>query len=146
MHIIKTTLAIVIATSTAITVMAQKINATQVPAAVKTSFTKTYPAVKTIKWEKEIGDFEAGFKQGSNEMSAVFKADGTQLESEMEISATTLPASVTAYVKQHYKGALIKEAAKITKTSTGEVNYEAEVKGKDLLFDSTGKFIKIAED
>lgn len=145
MKIIRTTVAILVASSIGVAATAQKINSTQVPPAVKNAFAKAYTAIKTVKWEKEKGDFEASFKQGGNEMSAVFKADGTQLESELEIKAADLPASVLAYVKQNYKSAAIKEAAKITK-ATGEVNYEAEVKGKDLLFDSNGKFIKIAED
>ena len=145
MKFIKTTAAILIATSMGLTVMAQKINSSKVPAVVKASFEKAYLGIKTVKWEKEKGDFEAGFKQGGNEMSAVFQSDGTQLESEMAIKSASLPASVIAYVKQNYKGAAIKEAAKITKAN-GEVNYEAEVKGKDLLFDNTGKFIKVAQD
>jgi hypothetical protein len=145
MKFIKTTAAILVATSMSVTTMAQKLNSTQVPAAVKSAFEKAYPTVKTIKWEKEKGDFEAGFKQGDNEMSAVFKANGIQLEFELEINAATLPATVLVYVKQYYKGAAIKEAAKVTKAN-GEVNYEAEVKGKDLLFDSAGKFIKVAQD
>ncbi len=146
MKIIKITMAIAIASALGFTASAQKISSTKVPAPVKNSFSSAYPGVKTVKWEKENGGYEAGFKQAGNEMSAVFKADGTQLESEMEIKATELPAAVTAYVKEHYKGAAIKEAAKITKTTSGEVNYEAEVKGKDLLFDKAGKFIKIAKD
>lgn len=145
MKFIKTAAAILIATSMGLTVMAQKINSSKVPAVVKASFEKAYPGIKTVKWEKEKGDFEAGFKQGGNEMSAVFQSDGTQLESEMAIKSASLPATVIAYVKQNYKGAAIKEAAKITKAN-GEVNYEAEVKGKDLLFDNTGKFIKVAQD
>jgi hypothetical protein len=145
MKFIKTTAAILIATSIGVAAIAQKNNSTQVPSAVKIAFAKAYPSVKTVKWEKEKGDFEAGFKQGSKEMSAVFKADGTQMESELEINTATLPATIIVYVKQHYKGAVIKEAAKITKAN-GEVNYEAEVKGKDLLFDNSGKFIKVAQD
>jgi hypothetical protein len=145
MKFIKTTAAILIASFMGVAAMAQKLNSTQVPATVKSAFAKAYPSVKTVKWEKEKGNFEAGFKQGSNEMSAVFKADGTQVESEMGINTATLPATVIVYVKQHYKGAAIKEAAKITKAN-GEVNYEAEVKGKDLLFDSAGKFIKVAQN
>jgi hypothetical protein len=145
MKFIKTTAAILIATSIGVAAIAQKNNSTQVPSAVKIAFAKAYPSVKTVKWEKEKGDFEAGFKQGSKELSAVFKADGTQVESELEINTATLPATIIVYVKQHYKGAVIKEAAKITKAN-GEVNYEAEVKGKDLLFDNSGKFIKVAQD
>lgn len=145
MRIIKTTMAIALASSIGVAAMAQKITSAKVPAAVKTSFEKAFPGVKTVKWEKEKGDYEVSFKQAENNMSAVFKANGTQVESEIGIKSADLPASVNAYVKQHYKGAVIKEAAKITKVS-GEVNYEAEVKGKDLLFDSTGKFIKVAKD
>jgi hypothetical protein len=145
MRIIKTTMVIALASSIGVAAMAQKITSAKVPAAVKTSFEKAFPGVKTVKWEKEKGDYEVSFKQAENNMSAVFKANGTQVESEIGIKSADLPASVNAYVKQHYKGAVIKEAAKITKVS-GEVNYEAEVKGKDLLFDSTGKFIKVAKD
>ncbi len=42
----------------------------------------------------------------------------------------------------------MKEAAVIVKAN-GEVNYEGEVNGKDVIFDSTGKFLKVdneAED
>lgn len=145
MNTLKTTTAILIIASLATTTMAQKINSAKVPVVVKNAFKKAYPAVTGVKWEKEKGDYEAGFKQDGNVMSALFKADGMQTESEVDIKATSLPASVISYVKQNYKGAVIKEAAKITKAG-GEVNYEAEVKGKDLLFDKDGKFLKVAQD
>ena len=119
---------------------AQKLNAAKVPAAVKTSFAKQYPGTK-VKWEKENGLYEAGFDHNGHEMSAMFEANGTMTESEMEIKVSELPASVMQYVTMHHKGATVKEAAKITKAN-GEVNYEAEVKGKDLIFDANGKFLK----
>ena len=119
---------------------AQKLDASKVPTSVKASFTKQYPNV-TAKWEKEDGKYEASFKQGSNNMSAMFEVNGTFTESEMDIKVVDLPASVLAYVKQYYKGKKIKEGAKITKAD-GTVNYEAEVGGKDLIFDADGKFLK----
>ena len=119
---------------------AQKLNASKVPTAVKTSFTKQFPGTK-VKWEKENGLFEAGFDYKGSEMSAMFEANGTMTESEMEIKVTELPASVMQYISTHYKGVNVKEAAKITKAN-GEVNYEAEVKGRDLIFDASGKFLK----
>lgn len=94
-----------------------------------------------MKWEKEAANYEVNFVQGGHEMSALFNSAGTLEETEMEIKAAQLPASVTSYVQQHYKGSKIKEAAKITK-GNGEVNYEAEVKGMDVLFDASGKFLK----
>ena len=119
---------------------AQKLDPSKVPAAVKTAFAKQY-AVVAVKWEKEGGKYEAEFKQNGNTMSALFEANGTMTESEMDIKVADLPASVLAYVKEHYKGKNIKEGAKITKAD-GTVNYEAEVDGKDVIFDATGKFIE----
>jgi Putative beta-lactamase-inhibitor-like, PepSY-like len=125
-------------------VNAQKMDASKVPAAVKAGFSKQYPGV-TAKWEKEIGKYEANFKQNGNTMSALFEANGTMIESEMDIAVSALPAAVLAYVKVHYKGKSIKEGAKITKAD-GTVNYEAEVNGKDVIFDAGGKFLKEAKD
>ena len=123
---------------------AQKLDAPKVPAAVKAAFTKQFPGV-TVKWEKEDGKYEAGFKQNGNTMSALFEANGTMTESEMDMKVTDLPANVLAYVKEHYRGKSIKEGAKITKAD-GTVNYEAEVDGKDVIFDATGKFLKEVKD
>jgi hypothetical protein len=52
-----------------------------------------------------------------------------------------LPKGVLEYVKANNQGQNIKEVAKIT-DAKGTVTYESEIKGMDLLFDSTGKFIK----
>lgn len=123
---------------------AQKMDASKVPAAVKTSFDKKYPGV-TAKWELEDGAYEAGFKKDGQSMAATFKKDGTFMESEVSIKVTELPVKVMSYMKEHYKGITVKEGAKITK-SGGEVNYEAEIKGKDVIFDANGKFIKEAKD
>ena len=119
---------------------AQKVHAKKVPAAVKASFARQYPGI-TASWEKEEGKYEAGFDHNGHEMSALFETTGAMTESEMEIKVNELPAPVMQYINAHHKGAVVKEAAKITK-ATGEVNYEAEVRGKDLIFDATGKFLK----
>jgi hypothetical protein len=118
----------------------QKVSASKVPPAVKTSFAKQFPGTK-VSWELENGNYEAGFEQQGHEMAALFQANGALIESEVEIKISELPATVTDYVKSHYKGSKIKEAAKITKAS-GEVNYEAEVNGKDVIFDSNGNPVK----
>ena len=123
---------------------AQKLSESKVPAAVKASFTKMYPGV-SAKWEKEDGKYEANFKQAGGTLSAMFEPNGTFTESEMDIAVTDLPAKVLSYVKDNYKGKSIKEGAKITKAD-GTVNYEAEVDGKDVIFDASGKFLKVVKD
>ena len=134
----------VVGISMAISACAQKLDASQVPAAVKASFEKKYPGI-TVKWEKEDGKYEASFKQGGNDISAMFEPNGTFTESEVEMKVADLPASISAYVKEHYKGKTIKGGAKITKAD-GTVNYEAAVSGRDVIFDANGKFLKETED
>lgn len=114
------------------------------PVAVKTSFAKDFPRI-TTKWEKEGANYEANFKQNGKTMSALYDSKGNKQETEEDIKVSELPQSVKDYIATHYKGEKVKEAAIITKAN-GEVNYEAEVKGMDVLFSKDGKFIKTARD
>lgn len=115
------------------------------PAAAKTAFAKAYPAATKVKWEKEDGNYEVTFVDKGKEISAIYNSKGVLLESELEMKTTDLPAVITAYMKEHYKGIVIKGAAKITKAD-GNINYEAAIKGKDVIFDANGKFIKESKD
>jgi hypothetical protein len=123
---------------------AQKLDPSEVPAAVKAAFAKKYPRA-TAKWERENGKYEAAFKQKGHTMSALFDTNGTMAESEIDIKVGDLPAATLAYVKEHYKGKIIKEASRITKAD-GTINYEADVSGKDVIFDESGKFVKETKD
>jgi hypothetical protein len=116
---------------------AQKLSADKVPAPVKTAFAKLHPGAKA-NWELEKKNYEAGFTVSGKETSEVYAASGVLLETEVEIKSTELPTAVLAKLK----GMKIAEAAKITKAD-GTVNYEAEVKGKDLLFDAQGNAVKL---
>lgn len=140
----KSFLSILSITVIMLTANAQKIDASKVPTAVKDAYEKKFPGI-VAKWEIEDGKFEAGFKQNGNTMSALFEANGTMTESEIDIKVSDLPAKVLAYVKEHYNGKSIKEGAKITKAN-GTVNYEAEVDGKDVIFDVSGNFLKEVKD
>ncbi|CAL1519710.1 PepSY-like domain-containing protein [Chitinophaga sp. MM2321] len=114
----------------------------KVPATARTAFEKAFPGATNVKWGKEGATaYEANFVQHHKHMSAVYDHNGVLQETEETIAIAALPAGVTAYVKEHYKGAPVKEAAKITKAD-GVVNYEAEVNKKDVMFDAQGKFLK----
>ena len=130
----------------AITVSAcgQKLKESQVPAEVKAAFQKQYPSI-TASWDKEDANYEANFKQNGKAMSTMIDKNGTIVETETVIPVSDIPQSASTYVKEHYKGAKIHEAAKIVKAN-GEVNYEAEINHKDVVFDANGKFIKEAKD
>ena len=126
-------------------VFAQKIDVSKVPAIVKKSFDKAFPSVKASKWEIEKKDYEANFTQNGKKMSALFSADGKWLETETDINVSALPATITKYLAANYKAEKVKEAAMIEKAD-GSTNYEAEVKGQDLIFDKGGNFIKAVKD
>lgn len=120
--------------------IAQKVVDAQVPTAAKAAFSKAH-ATAAGRWEREGANYEVNFKEGGKTMSCVITKDGTIQETETTIAINALPAAVKNYVAQHYKGAAIKEAAHLVK-GDGATMYEAEVQGKDLLFNETGEFIK----
>ncbi|MBI1767340.1 MAG: PepSY-like domain-containing protein [Bacteroidetes bacterium] len=124
---------------------AQKMQEKDVPAPVKGAIQKQYPKATKVKWAKEGDKYEAGFDLGKEETSLLIDASGTILETEVEIEISQLPKKISAYIKANYSGQSIKEAAKIT-DAKGSVTYEAEIKGKDLIFDSKGEFIKETKD
>jgi hypothetical protein len=124
---------------------AQKVSETELPQAVKDSFQKQFPSAQKIQWGKEGSDYEAEFKDGSEETSAVFDTEGTLKEIEVEMEVAELPIIINDYCTKNFPGYKIGEAAKITDPS-GAVNYEAELsKGKekfDAIFDAQGGFVK----
>lgn len=122
----------------------QKLKESQVPPAAKTAFEKKYPGIKG-SWDKEEENYEVNFRHDGKVMSAVIDKEGTIVEIETMIPVNDLPASISTYMKEHYKGIKVKEAAKIVKTN-GEINFEAEIDKKDVVFDENGKFIKEVKD
>lgn len=139
----KATPIIIVALSLFVTAFAwQKANP-EIPAVVKQAFAKEFPGAKA-KWDKEKGKYEANFRYGKEKLSVLYDSNGTKEETEVSVAEADLPASVKKYVTLHNPGR-IKESAKITKAN-GSVEYEVEVKGKDLIFASDGTYITTVED
>ncbi|WP_413668626.1 PepSY-like domain-containing protein [Mucilaginibacter sp. Mucisp86] len=123
--------------------MVNAVGSLEVPAAVKQSLAKKYPNATKVTWEKEKGNFEANWGGKSGEGTSVtFTPKGEFVEEVDAIPVNQLPSAVFEYVKTNYKGAKIKEAGRVT-DATGKKMFEAEIKGKDLLFDEKGKFLKV---
>ncbi len=123
--------------------MAQDLKEKDVPKTVKDAFVKKYPDAKKVSWEKEKGNYEANWGGKSGEDNSVtFTPGAIFLEIVEAIPVSQLPASVAPFVAKHYNGAKIKEAGKVTDAS-GRHMFEAEIKGKDLIFDEKGVFLKV---
>ena len=124
------------------TICAQDLKTAQVPPAVREALAKKYPSATKVGWEKEKGNYEANWGGRSKEDSSVtFTPGAAFVEIVVAIPVGELPAGVAAYVKQHYGAVKIKEAGRVV-DSLGTVSFEAEIKGKDLLFDEKGIFLK----
>ena len=115
---------------------------TAVPANVKAAFTKAYSNATKVKWENEHGNYEVSFTNGTDKVSVVYNNNAQVEETETGIAIDKLPAGARKYAEAKGK---IKEAAIIVKAD-GSKTYEAEVKGKDLIFDMSGNFIKEVKD
>jgi hypothetical protein len=123
----------------AIAASGQKSNA--IPEPVKHAMKKLYPSAQDIEWKEENGNYEAEFKGGGKKQSVLLDDKGSVLETEIEVPMSDLPKAALQYLEAHYKGQKVKETAMIT-DAKGIVTYEAEIKEKDLLFDSNGNFLK----
>lgn len=110
-----------------------------VPQKVKAAFEKKHPGLKA-KWEKEDGNYEAGFMEAKLKKTVVYDPEGKQLEEEMSISAGQLPQGIKTYISEKKLGR-VKEAARITR-SDGSVLFEAEINKTDYIFDSRGNYLK----
>ena len=114
----------------------------KVPSVVKSALYKKYPEAKNVTWEKENGNYEANWGGKSGEDNSVqFTPAGKFIEIVKAMSVNDLPKSVFEYASKHYKGSKITEAGKVTDAS-GNTTYEAEIKGKDVIFDENGTFVK----
>jgi hypothetical protein len=134
-------ISLIAVTMTGISV-AQDLNSKDVPETVKTVFAKKYPDAKKVSWEKEKGNYEANWGGKSGEDSSVtLTPSAIYVEIVVAIPVGQLPPSVAPYVNKQYNGAKIREAGKVT-DAAGRHMYEAEIKGKDLIFDEKGGFIK----
>jgi len=120
----------------------QSLQKKDIPAAVSSALAKKYPEATRVTWEKEKGNYEANWGGKSGEDNSVqFTPSGDFIEIVKAMAVSDLPASIPSYIKEHYKGARITEAGKVT-NAAGKTSYEVEVHKKDLLFDEKGNFIK----
>lgn len=123
-------------------VFAQKLKSGEVPKVVIEACKSKYPDAKKITWEKEKGNYEANWGGKSGEENSVqFTPSGQFIEIVKAIRVSVLPKEIISYVREHYKGARITEAGKVT-DAKGNTSYEVEVNHKDLIFDMKGKFLK----
>jgi hypothetical protein len=118
-----------------------------VPGIIKESFEKIHPNATDVQWIEEPSIFEAKFTDGKTKGAISFNEKGEIVETEEVIEQDNLPnlPGIIEYIKTSYPGEIIEQSEKITKHD-GTVVYELQIKGKELVFDSQGKFLKEEAD
>ncbi len=97
------------------------ISASSVPQAVISAFQTKYPAAVRVKWEKEGELYEAEFLLKNERYDAYFKADGTWVYTEIELSTQigTLPQAIQNHINTNYAGWRIDDV-ELVQTPTSE--------------------------
>lgn len=129
----------------AVSAQAQKVPATQVPAAAQVIFRHTFATAKDVRWAKEGASYEVAFTQQGQKMSAVITPAGKLLETETTLPISQLPPAVRTTLARTYKTAKVSEAARLVRAD-GRTVYEAEIrqggKQQDVLFTADGQVTK----
>jgi len=115
---------------------AQKILEKEAPYVVKSALQKNYPQLNEQKREKPKAHYEAKLERRAMEYSVLIDNAGNMFETDVPVHAKT-------YIAKNYVGQKIKETAKIVDAKDV---FTSEVERKDLIFDSSGKFIKETND
>ena len=120
----------------------QKADESGIPKEIIEAFNANFKGSTVESWDKENdGGYEAEFELNGIESSATFSSKGKLLETEQEIEESSLPNSITEYLKTNYSDKNIDEVAKIT-TGEGLIKYEVEIEKADLIFDDKGNILK----
>jgi hypothetical protein len=128
---------------------AQTLKDSDVPAAVKTAFAKSFPNAKGTKWSKEgESEYEAEFKNGSLTQAANFDMAGKWLITETEIRKSDLPQAVQASLKKDFEGFKFEEIEKAETPDQGtfyEMELEKGEKSYEVQIAADGKVMKKTE-
>lgn len=119
-----------------------------VPAAAKSAFATKFPQASNVKWSLEkAGEYEAEFKSGKVETSAVFDSKGILLETETEIKENEMPQAVRNTLSKDFAGFKLDEIEKTDASGTISYEMEASKDGKkyEVVFDAQGKLLKKKE-
>ena len=119
--------------------LALSCNSVKIPTEIKANFQKSFPGVTGEEWSEDDGKYEAAFKVDGKEVTATYTPAGVLEETETKIPIADLPKEIEPYIKSKYPGMAIKEAS-IVERGTNRM-FEAEIEGKELLFNEAGGFL-----
>jgi hypothetical protein len=123
----------------------QTIPAEKVPAPVKESFAKKFPAATSVAYNMEKMDYKVTFKDKAVGMSANFNSRGEWLETQTIMIESDLPKEVLTSVATNFVGFVITDITKIDGPDN-VLNYEMHLKkgtvAEKVKFSPKGEILK----
>ena len=130
---------------------AQHLLPEQVPAPVQKAFDKAFSMPMDVEWDQKGTQYKVEFETGLffTDHEVWYDATGRMLRHEEEISASDLPAAVTAAINSEFPGYRMDDTERIS--VDGVVSYVVELKMKDqpewkVAYDSEGKQLQKMQD
>jgi hypothetical protein len=122
----------------------QEISSDKVPAAVKQSFTKQFPAAKAVQYGIENSDYKIVFLKQDKQCIVTYNRAGKWLGTDSEITAAALPKEVSASVAKNFAGYTLITAVKREALDMG-ICFEMDLKqgnaGYSVRFSDTGEVL-----
>jgi hypothetical protein len=120
-----------------------KINESDVPAAVKTSFKTAFPNAKDVDWKMKEGKYKADFEINGLDHIASISADGKIISKGMKIRQSELPSAVSSAIKSAYADRTIDDVYSVDKNGTAYylVKLEGNPETK-ILYSKDGQVVK----
>ncbi len=122
---------------------AQRVQEQDVPVIVRTTIKEKFPQTnaQNTTWEKDKEHYRAVYRDRDNDQYVKIRSNGRIMEIKEKVNEDVLPANMRNYVENNYSGHRIKEVHKTT-DENGNVTYHTEVKGKNLIFDRNGNYLR----
>lgn len=119
---------------------AQDLNSADVPANLKNTFSKGYPAATNVEWKKELDHYKVEFKINRHDQEIWYNASGSTIKKEQEIKEAELPQAIRAVIKSKYAGYRMDDAEIVwkNKVKTYEVELEKGLDEKHVIFNDKG--------
>ncbi len=126
---------------------AQHIAKRDVPAAVRTAFSKAYPKATDVDWEMKGSNYEVDFDLGRVDHKATYSPAGKLISYEKDIPNSKLPAAIVRSIKAKYPKGRIDDVDMIS--TGGKITYKIDIEGKPdvkVWYAADGKFIREVPD
>jgi len=123
----------------------QYIPAEKVPAPVKESFAKKFPAATSVAYKMEKKDYKVSFKEKTAGMCANFNSSGEWLETQTVMIESDLPKEVLTSVATNFVGFVMTEITKTDgpdKVLTYQMHLKKGTVAERVKFSPKGEILK----